>query len=237
MNEKYKAKIRKLLALAQSDNPHEAERARIQAEKMMAKHNIDQDGLGVVTVQAKLGFKRRKPRHSESTLVTLICGISGCHSFLSVTRTRNGDSYKYQSYVEFMGLQPDAEMAAYTWDVLYRQLQDRERELKREYGFTAKHLDRYAHSWALGVAKQVSQVFGWRDPVEAVEKAVRQDGDGMAQVRTRSVQSTGCQDIDQALTALGTMDGRSAQLHNATGDQTLRPKALPGGGQESSARD
>lgn len=37
MIEKHKDKIRKLLALAMSDNPHEALRAKIQAEAMIPK--------------------------------------------------------------------------------------------------------------------------------------------------------------------------------------------------------
>ena len=40
MNEKYKRKIQKLLALAGSDNPHEAERAKVQAAKMMKKYGF-----------------------------------------------------------------------------------------------------------------------------------------------------------------------------------------------------
>lgn len=45
---KWRIKVRKLLALAQSDNPHEAERAREQAQKLMSKHGLTEESAEMV---------------------------------------------------------------------------------------------------------------------------------------------------------------------------------------------
>lgn len=212
MEEKIRKKIQKLLALAQSDNAHEAERARVQAEKMMSKYSVNADALQVTTTQAKAPVRRKKLKDSEALLTQIISRISATHTLYVATRKPGGG---YVSKIQFMGLEPDAEMAAYTWDVLYRQLLKRQSWLKSEYQLNAHALERYSLAWVKATIQQIARVFPLREPSAETTRLYK--ALDTTTLKTIKGRKSGRDDFDEAVEYLGYAHGEEASLHQAAG--------------------
>lgn len=229
MNDKYKNKIRKLLSLAQSDNPHEAQRAKHQAEQLMKKHNIQAGDIEVLTVKAQVAVKRKGLKLSENTLLACICHISGCHSFISTKGELKGESYQYESVPEFMGLKHDAELAAYTWDVLYKQLLTAQAEARREYRWNAAEIEKFSEGWATSAGRKVITVFQYKPAPEKVSSAYEREAADIPKAKVAKPKSTGSKLDDQLLLANGKEIGNSAVLNNAAPDFTASRKNIAAG--------
>lgn len=227
-NEKYKNKIRKLLALAQSDNPHEAERAKVQAQKLMAKHNIHEGDVEIITTSGK-AIKRKNIKKSEAILVSAILRISGCEGFSRCESEWDWGSqrYKYENKPHFIGLQHDAELAAYSWDVLLDQLLRAQRVIKKEHPtLGANEIERYSEGWVLRAATKLENVFGERKPPENVTDYHNRRNSELKTVKPRAAKSTGDKQLDTALENLGYRDGKKARLHNAASDQREKQSVI-----------
>lgn len=222
--DKYKSKIRKLLALAESDNPHEAERARVQAEKLMRKHNLMATDVEVVSLEGK-AFTRRHPKDSENCLIWRICEIAACESFPRTTSVQLGRQYKYQTRPVFMGLQHDAEMAVYCWEVLLMQMQSKQRAMKKEYGLRANDVEIYSCSWAIKATEKLVNVFGTREVPKSVASAKeRMQFDGES--KPRSAKSGDDPERESALHTLGYRHGEDAYLNVAASDLSSKQARL-----------
>lgn len=117
INQRIKEKISKCLALAKSSNPHEAEIAWRQAKALMAAHNLGRADIiasAAVTSRFDIGV---------CLLVWLIKLANTCaHAFLCWVITEK--IVRKEAVIIGVGNQPG--FAAYTFDVLHRQLiQDR----------------------------------------------------------------------------------------------------------------
>jgi hypothetical protein len=78
--EKIKSKIKKLLALSTSPNPHESAAALEAAQKLMAEHNIDAAGINRLDITEE-GFKtvwRENTPPYETQLIFRIANAFGC---------------------------------------------------------------------------------------------------------------------------------------------------------------
>ena len=229
MNEKWKKKIRKLLALSLSDNVHEAERAKVQAQKIMAKYGLNNDDIEVVSVPASKCFKRASPKESELTLMQAIDDISGCISHLRTRRTRQYRNLRYKTSVVFMGIQHDAEIAAYCWDVLYSQLVIDQKIKKKECGLNANHIEIYSVTWCESASKKLKNAFGYKPMREGIrgniEKFLNSDEVGKGG-KTLQPSLTGDFHFDKALMEMGRSDGEAANLHTATQNARRDEKRL-----------
>ena len=82
MDKRYQDKIRKLLALSQSDNPHEAETAKRQAMALMKKHSINEDELAITEVSVR-SIPRKNLKQYETNLLSAIMAISGTYCVIN----------------------------------------------------------------------------------------------------------------------------------------------------------
>ncbi|WP_420996218.1 DUF2786 domain-containing protein [Cupriavidus sp. 30B13] len=113
-------KIKKCLALAESDNPHEAAAAMRQAQKLMEMHGVSADELAAVDVEEAWGRScatQRPPRY-EVALVSMIASAFGCDLVFS-TRVMGE---RFAGGYAFIGMGAAATIAQYTYGVLGRQL-------------------------------------------------------------------------------------------------------------------
>lgn len=81
MTEEIKEKIRKLLALSMSDNPHEAALAAERAVELMNRHGINEGDLDkdpFITQEFQTGYKNAPTWYL--TLWSLLMSVSGCTS-------------------------------------------------------------------------------------------------------------------------------------------------------------
>lgn len=149
-------KIKKLLRLADSSNPHEAAAAMRQARALMEKHQLDQTDVEMADIEehgTRSGSKMN-PVKWESQLANT---VSKAYSCRLVFMAGIGDW-------RFIGEM--AEVASYTMAVLLRQV----RQARRDY--TAQHLkrcksanktkraDQFCQGWVYAVYTKVAEFAG-----------------------------------------------------------------------------
>ena len=219
-NEKYKSKVRKLLALATSDNPHEAERARVQAEKLIAKHSIDPDSLEVVTLDAK-PVRRKKMKQYELDLIESITTISGCHAFVYSKKAPNASYTRLVNSAcpRFIGAKSDAELAVYAWDVLTLQMRSYQRRMKSENPeLRVAQFDALLSGWVYAASKKLVNVFGNRKPNEAASREYKAKCVGKNFAKP-IMSKFDMDDHGIAMAILGYKAGHNVQLNAAARDQ------------------
>lgn len=119
-------KIKKCLALSSSDNPHEAAAAMRQAHALMAAHGVSAEQITMADIgEAHANSRtmaRNKPAQWEGALAAMVGKAFGCQMMLqrSVAIDRPKMVLNEGSYV-FVGIAAQAQVAAYTFDVLVRK--------------------------------------------------------------------------------------------------------------------
>ena len=154
-------KIAKLLALANSDNEHEAAAARRQAESMMRMYGIDED-MVEATGATKHSFDTgsvKSPDPWQSILANVVGRAFHCRTYVT--------TYGFQpASVEFVGVGPKAEIAAYTYEVLLQQARNARRAymsgLRRNTkpANKRKKADIFCEAWVSSVADMVRNFAG-----------------------------------------------------------------------------
>lgn len=117
---KHIEKLKKLLALAASGNPHEAALALRRARKLMDVHGITHSDIAMSDIDETISHywptgSLRPPRYMPG-LMNIIREVFGVNSII-----RPGT----RPSVGFYGNRERAALAAYTWEVLARQLKRR----------------------------------------------------------------------------------------------------------------
>lgn len=120
------SKIKKCLALGASPNPHEAAIAMNQANALMRKHGVDASQVAMAEVgEAKTASRtmaRDKPAHWELRLAALVGKAFGCQMLLSrMVPPAWARGHINDGAFVFIGLKAQAEVAAYTLEVLARK--------------------------------------------------------------------------------------------------------------------
>ena len=120
------SKIKKCLALSNSPNPHEAAAAMRQAQALMRKygveaHDVSMSEVGEATVNSRT-MARDKPANWELTLAAMVGKAFGCQMLIS----RSVYKKEYRAHANegkfiFIGQKAQAEIAAYTAEVLARK--------------------------------------------------------------------------------------------------------------------
>lgn len=214
MNDRQREKVRKLLALAESNNPHEAERARVQAKKIMAKYNITAEDSEIVEVMSG-SVPRERLKDFEVHMVQCINRVSGCESFLK-SRFENE---KWRSYVIFVGLASDANMAAYCFDVLLSQLKRYQQDLKDNHGLPANKRNIASLSWVVSACEKLIAFFDYREVPDHVADYFTRAGEGMPTSKKRDTDLDPEDRLHQALVSHGDLHGSQARLNKATTHQ------------------
>lgn len=134
------AKVKKLLRLAGSSNPHEASAALRQAQALMRQFEIDEAEVGQSDVVECAQKMRGKPPVYIVALINMLCAVFGCESVHQRDAAWT---------VVFIGLDGHAQMAHFAFLVLRRQVEaDRRRHLAR----VKKQQNRAARGDNFGVA-------------------------------------------------------------------------------------
>ena len=158
-------KIKKLLRLAASDNPHEAAAAMRQARALMEKYRLEESDVHLSDVYecaARSGSKITPPQW-EANLVGAVSQAYACKVlFMS-------------GIGEWRFIGELAELASYTMALLLRQIRQSRRDfistqLKRCKPATkTKRADVFCSAWVSAVRKQVMAFAGNDEPSQATE--------------------------------------------------------------------
>ncbi len=160
-------RISKLLALAQSQNVHEAQAAMAAAHRLMLKHNIEsvaQRGAAAYTFRHLGAPSGRKGEHER-----ILAAIIGDHFFVEVIwvpvwRPVEG---KRGNVLEVCGSVENVELAEYVHSFLLHTAERLWREFKREHGVSSNAERR---TYLSGVMS------GFRDKLEREKKKSREQG-------------------------------------------------------------
>jgi len=214
-------KIHKCLALAKSSTEHEAATALRQAQALMREYGVSHPEVlaaGVVQ-KAALASGNLKPTIYETSLASAVARSFGCDLVFSAG-WRPGVGH-VGSWV-MIGHEPGPDVASYSLDVLYTQLQRARKAyskatLKR-YGKKNKiaKADAFCEGWVNQVRLLVPPMVRTDDQDAEVEayKGIHYPQLGSLQPRERKV-SRKTDTSDDYASALAA--GRSAQLHRGLG--------------------
>jgi len=154
-------KIKKLLALSKSTNPHEAASALAMAQKLMAENQLNQSQVEFSQSHAKQKTAMKSARYVHM-LISVITKAFGVEGYLSNAYPGN-DYGENKIHVVFYGAEERPEIASYCFDVLYRRLQAAR---KAFLDTQSKHLkrstliargDSFCEGWVVGVNQNVKQ--------------------------------------------------------------------------------
>lgn len=160
-------RVHKLLALAQSDNRHEAEAAAAAAQRLMLRHNIEAPGAGAQREYTYRHLGRITGRVSEWE--RRLGNILSEHFFVDViwVPAYRPREQKTGSVMEAIGSAENLELAAYVYDFLVRTGEQLWRAHKQAHGL--RH-DRDRMTYLAGVMS------GFAQKLETQARAHKADG-------------------------------------------------------------
>lgn len=151
----YKEKIKKLLALAESPNMHEAKAALLKARRLMAEHKISEEQIkeaerqDVVDIHTHVTCSKRREPWIVS-LSTIIGMNYCCQAYRMLPRGK-------QTYtICFIGLREDAEVCAAVFEYAVDSVRAVLSNIKRNYfagdsQYAREQCDGYGYGFTRGV--------------------------------------------------------------------------------------
>lgn len=219
-------KIKKLLALSKSTNPHEAACALAMAQKLMADNRINQSQVEFSQVHAKQKTAMKSARYVHM-LISVIKKAFGVEGYLS--NHYPGDKYgENKMHVVFYGTEERPEIATYCFDVLYRRLQvarkaflDTQNKRLKRSTLIARG-DSFCEGWVVGVNQNVKQFAMTEEEkrkMESYEAAVFKE-EKWSETRVREAGNT--KDYGMAQSE-GYKQGKEVTLnHGVNGTETVK---------------
>lgn len=216
-------KIRKCLALAASDNVHEAARALTQAQKLMQEHGItDADvDLADVAISASKAASVT-PLHWDAALAHMVGRAFGCECLrLSGLLPIQPDSPRIRQRADwmFVGVGGSSEVASYAYQVLVRQCSQARRRHMAEQPKRCKAAtltargDAFASGWVLGVSELVGRFAGNEICDSKISAYIAHRWPGAATLKSRD--RTVGRNVRLDSRYEGYSQGRNARLHGA----------------------
>ena len=210
--EKILDKIKKCLALSKSANEHNAAQALKQAQALMEKYEVNAVDIALSEVSEQ-GADRRmafKLANWQWGVANMLADIFGCQS------------YQRGKTMMFYGIGNRAEISAYAFDVVYRQISaDRRKFLKtcraRKPAHRTYLADQFCDGWTMGAWETVKR-FEMSDEEKAIMDGYKKkEYPYMTEARTRDAKSSILQGSTMEYEALaqGMESGKQVQLHHA----------------------
>ncbi|EBH8909780.1 DUF2786 domain-containing protein [Salmonella enterica] len=219
-NEKLLEKLKKLLALAKSDNPHEAALALQRAQKLMHAYNITQADLALSDIDESVSNywaagSVNPPRYMLG-LLDIIQVAFGVKSII-----HSG----FKPSVGFYGNKDRVELASYTWEVLARQLIVARKNYIRQQNKRIKNTtktsrgDKFAEGWVLAVRSEVHLFAMSREERELASLWLEQKYPDSGTTTGRGAGKSRDADMSRHI---GYREGENVRLHQPVGGQEQR---------------
>lgn len=216
------SKIKKCLALFAKGSGNEATTALRQAQALMHEYGISNEDVQLsdineAYVDIGLGFK--KPPQWRSNLAGVSARIFDCRILLSYYHHINSKGLVEKvKRVRFIGIETNAELAAYTYEVLARQLtRDRKRYLKSLHASCSlatrrRRADLFADNWVQAVIDLIIEFAQQESSLNLIDAYISQKY--QETIPVVYAQKSNNKRDDSARRA-GIKAGRNAQLHHA----------------------
>lgn len=200
-------KLQACLRLAASSNPNEAAAALRQARKLMNAYGLTEDDAATSEIHFQEAPTKQRGADVRQSVIQLahVVGAGFRCKVLIVQRW-------FETKISFFGAGPDAEVAAYAFTVLRRQMdRDRIRHTRRIRKRLNK--DRRGESFAQGWVRGVMDRFPEAEMPEGREVAITRKMDSYApDSKLTSGRETGAVTYNDMHD--GHAAGKNAQLHN-----------------------
>jgi hypothetical protein len=208
-------RLKKVAALMASDNEHEAEAARRQAEAIMREYQLDQVDQLIPDVEmavAKAGAER-DPAEWERRLANL-CGMAqGCEVVFTGRWGKRGEW-------KFIGIAPGATLAGYAFEALGTKHRSDRRKyvgtaLKRFRNEKNKRAaaDTYSRGWVAAIRGKFPKQTLTALQDEAVQRFMAEEFGELGTMKPRKSAGNAADKHGFA----GIEDGRRAELHAGVG--------------------
>lgn len=216
-NEKVLEKLKKLLALAKSDNPHEAALALQRAQKLMLAYNITQDDLALSDIDESIsGYWAAGSVNPPRYMLGLLGIIQDAFGVKSIIHSG------FKPSVGFYGNKDRVELASYTWEVLDRQLVSARKNYIRQQNKRIKNTtktsrgDKFAEGWVLAVSSEVHLFAMSREEQELAKLWLSQK---YPDTETTTGRKTGKSRDSDMSRHLGYKEGKNVRLHQPVNGQ------------------
>jgi len=229
-------RVRKLLALAQSDNVHEAANAAAQAQKLMSKHAIEEAALTVeddedddepITNDVLAFTKGSRIATWKLYLASNITEANGCSYYY-----RNGLSKFDKSRISIVGRASDATKCRYLFAYITKEIDRLTKQESKARGGAGRT---WCNSFRLGAQAEVGK---------RIREATEQAGDEMRELAAAQdrVQGTGSTALVRINSAIEKIEKRKTEAHVWMHDKlnlgkgNARPSAFDGAGYAAGKR-
>jgi Protein of unknown function (DUF2786) len=222
---KVMSKIKKCLALASSDNPHEAAAAMRQANALMEKHGVSTSLITASEIgeseTKSVTMSRKKPAHWEAALASMIGRAFGCQMLLQRYTAKWGRPLNEGIYI-YVGMKAQAEIASYTASVLIRKCKKARAEfikvelgglatsgIKGAKGKATRMGDAFAEGYVQRLHKLVMDFANPEGIDEAIEAHVNERYSNANDASTRKIKNVGEQENAAAYYGMKAAEGES----------------------------
>ncbi|WP_232298170.1 DUF2786 domain-containing protein [Erwinia typographi] len=230
--DKYLAKIKKLMRLARgTSNPAEAASAMAKVQAFMREYGLSEADVDLSEVKecssAGAPSDAVKVPGWVADLSTLVCRAFGVNCYF----TQVWRSHAFKRVVKFYGPGERAEIAAYAFDVLGRQLRQARKEYQHKYCKRCKRAtavaraDQFCEGWVSGAYYAVHKFEISPQEQSLMERYhlhLRQER-GMGDMDTRKAKA--CRGDNDASWA-GYEQGKNARLHHGVNGGTQEPLVI-----------
>ncbi|EBX7333770.1 DUF2786 domain-containing protein [Salmonella enterica subsp. enterica serovar Sandiego] len=207
-------RLKKLIALSSSSNANEASAALARAQKLMETHGVTQDDIEILDINESIcdywPVGARNPPHYMAGLLQVIKDAFGVDCIL----LGNG--------VSFYGVYNRPELAAYTFEVLGRQLMKARSDFIKTQNKCIKTStktargDKFAEGWIIAVLNKIEKLARTAREMELAERWLEKK---YTCTVTRPVRQSGkTRDNDNARNS-GYREGKQASLHQPVNGQ------------------
>lgn len=220
------SKIKKCMALARSDNPHEAAAALRQAKALMDKHGISASHITMSEIgeskMASTTMARDKPASWEMHLAGMVGKAFGCKMLVFRSFYENRRGHINEGEYVFVGLKMQVEIASYTANVLIRKCKKARSNFISEKTATASVTgggrkinktrlgDAFAEGWVGAISKLVTEFAHPAEIDEAIQQHIDAIASGeMAQARSLKLSDIGNTEILAARAGMQAAAGES----------------------------
>jgi hypothetical protein len=215
-------KIKKCLALASSDNPHESAAAMRQAKALMEKFNISAADVSAADIgeskTKSTTMARDKPAQWEANLAAMIGSAFGCKLLISRLCSEIGRPLNTGEYV-YIGLKHQAEVASYTATILIRNCKKARsafiEQLPTQLSKPKKTKagDAFAVGWTTEIRKKVSEFANPKSVEDAIEKHLNKSVTSSEDAPTRKSISNRPSTLEILAATKGSKEAQNEQLH------------------------
>ncbi len=216
--------LRKVLAclrLAKSSNPNEAASALRQARALMEKYGLTEDDAlasEISDCEASTGFRGGLIPQSLVALSVIVADCYRCESVITTSR------WQGKTTVQFFGGGADAEIAAYAYTVLQRQLRSakakhtariRKRANKERRG------EEFAAGWVYAIRNLLPNARPTGELKQVIDRAIASRFGELKETKGKELGKTGRANENDF--HRGHAAGKNAQLHHGvTGGEQCR---------------